>query len=227
MIFSVLRLTFRSINVCTNLGGIILYPSYNTTEILIVCEKIFFAYQSAIPIALVSFATAFMIITLLRSSSLVQRSSSSEPKKSDGKIISSVYQQKKKKNSYRLSKQMRATRAILLITAVFVVCEAPIFFAVVLADHISKEAQLTIYKALRFLIVTDTYANFIIYLLTSKHFRHGLQKAFTCREKDHLLRSNKRGISIRSAMTPHFQTALTDGMTPIASVSGEYRSAAW
>nr|CDS27288.1 hypothetical protein HmN_000732400 [Hymenolepis microstoma] len=167
----------------------------------------------------------FMIVTLLRSSQIV-RKNSSEPKNSDGKIISCVYQQKKKKKSHHLSKHVKATRAILLIIGIFIVCEAPIFFAVVLEKHISPEAKLTIYKALRFLIVTDTYANFIIYLLTSKHFRYGLKKVFTCKRDDYLLRPIERGIvTPKSIMTPQSPVIGKKGLILNTTSTGDNGSA--
>ncbi len=196
MFLSVFRLLFRRIHICVNLGGIIRYPAYNLTTIEVVSEKIFFAYQSAIPIALVTMATVFMTIALLRHSPFAKRTSLCEPKTTAGRIIPRVRQ---KKQGHRLSKQVRATRAILLITCVFVVCEAPIFFAVVLASYINLAAKYTIYKLLRFLIVADTYANFVIYLLTSQPFRRELRHIILCTQPSPLPRQVDRGQSQRTS----------------------------
>lgn len=196
MFLSVFRLLFRPIHICVNLGGIIRYPVRNITRIEVISEKIFFAYQSAIPITLVTVASAFMTVALLRHSPFGNKDSFSATKPTAGRIIPRV---RHNKPNHRLSNHVRATRAIFLIAGVFVVCEAPIFFAVILSGYINPAAKHTVYKLLRFLIVADTYANFVIYLLGSQPFRRQLVNILRCtRRVAHPRTINERLPSLKS-----------------------------
>lgn len=181
---STLRLMFRHAIVCENLNNIVLNAAKNKSVLESASETIFFAYQSAIPIITVTMATLFMIITLLRhkmpsvkrhSGHVHSKDSQNDRiRKSDhGKIVST-------NQATRQPNQIRATHFILLITAVFVICEAPIFFVVVLVNFINTDILRMITKLLRFLIITDTYANFVIYLLTSRPFRMELVNLLYC-----------------------------------------------
>ncbi|VDL90840.1 unnamed protein product [Schistocephalus solidus] len=190
MVFSAIRLTFLSIVVCTNLEHkVIRLPPTNSTNAQIF-EKVFFAYQSAIPISIVALATVFMIWTLLRpriesakkspsakAQPQLQRQSTVSGTNNHGKILPRGYE---KKNAPRLTNQVRATRTIFFIAAVFTILEAPVFFIIVFENHIGIEVKKVIVQLLKFLIILDSYTNIVIYLLTSEHFRTELIRMLTC-----------------------------------------------
>ncbi|VDN22660.1 unnamed protein product [Dibothriocephalus latus] len=217
IIFSAVRLTFLNIVVCTNLNNtVIRLPPANSTNAGRF-EKVFFAYQSAIPISIVALATVFMIWTLLRpkiaaakrtpSSPEIQRQlqcpSTAHGSHNHGKILPRGYE---KRNVSRLTNQVRATRTIFFIAAVFTVLEAPVFFIIVFENHIGSDVRVVIVQLLKFLIILDSYTNIAIYLLTSEHFRTELIRMLTCgryrTEKAHSrIRNTKLAIQ-RPSKTP-------------------------
>ncbi|KAL7054469.1 hypothetical protein AAHC03_026066 [Spirometra sp. Aus1] len=190
MIFSAIRLTFLRTIVCTNLEHkVIRLPPMNSTNGR-VFEKIFFAYQSAIPISIVALATVFMIWTLLRPKitaakrtlspevqQQLRRQSTLHETNTHGKLLPRGYE---KKNVSRLTNQVRATRTIFFIAAVFTILEAPVFFIIVFENHIGVAIKKIIVQLLKFLIILDSYTNIAIYLLTSEHFRTELIRMLTC-----------------------------------------------
>lgn len=189
MFVSVFRLIFQNLNVCVNQRYIVYITIMEKTAIQIFAERLFFVYQSAIPTSLLSLTAIFMTFTLLRHrNSLIRKSSNYDEKRNsnnkacdeseNGRIICRL---RKKKQAKRISKHVRATRAILLIVIVFTILEAPIFFAVTFSFYISELWRFLIYKMLRYLIVADTYANFVIYLLTSQPFRVELRFLLRCK----------------------------------------------
>lgn len=211
---STFRLVIRQILVCTNLGYAVFPAQSNrTSELKIISEKIFFAYQSAIPITVITISTIFMMIALLRHrmpserkrekqeesnrSEQVQRRKwtsfrlqrlnkvSTGSKKDDegcGSVIKSI---QTVRQAQRLPNQIRATRFIFFIAMVFIVCEAPVFFAVICASSMSPMTVIQVFTYLRFLIIADSFANFVIYLLTSRPFRVELMNLLLCRKVRH------------------------------------------
>lgn len=182
IVLSTLRLVFRQVLVCTNLNNIILQMRMNRTKLHEISEKSFFAYQSAIPIAIVTISTIFMIVTLLRHRTPFTKKESVRANKSQedhGCVVSSLSEIRL---AQRLPNQIRATRFIVLIAAVFIICEAPIFFAVLIVEYLSREIVIQLFKYLRFLIVADSYANFAIYLLTCKPFQVELLSLLRCKK---------------------------------------------
>lgn len=203
---STFRLVIRQVLVCTNLDNVVLHVRTDQTSWLqVVSEKIFFAYQSAIPITVVTIATLFMIVVLLR-----HRVPSERRKEQQRKVETKPTQKEGRKwkcwrggrstprdegggcvvpslqavrQAQRLPNQMRATRFILFIATVFIVCEAPVFFAVVCVNSMSPTVVIRVFTYLRFLIIADSFANFVIYLLTSRPFRVELVNLLTCRRQ--------------------------------------------
>ena len=229
--FSVFRLAIRKIIVCTNLDNVV-FPiaEDQTSTIRLISEKVFFAYQSAIPITVVTISTVFMMVVLLRHrlpSELRKNKTRGEKgdgreneqesrwrwqwrwqwrwrccgwrcKESDqmsvsgrsdedgGRVVSTL---QAVRQAQRVSNQMRATRFILFIATVFIVCEAPVFFAVVCVNSMSPLTVIQVFTYLRFLIIADSFANFAIYLLTSRLFRVELMNLLMCRNKRNSLPS--------------------------------------
>ncbi|KAM7542919.1 hypothetical protein Aperf_G00000005491 [Anoplocephala perfoliata] len=213
-VISTFRLAIRPILICTNLGYIVFHTNSNrTSELKIISEKIFFAYQSAIPIIVITIATFFMMVVLLRHrmpserkrgkreesnrSEQVHRrkwtcfklhriskvsTASKEDDESCGSVIKSIQMVRQ---AQRLPNQIRATRFILLIAMVFIVCEAPVFVAVVCASSIPLITEIQVFTYLRFLIIADSFANFVIYLLASRPFRGELMNLLLCRKTQH------------------------------------------
>ncbi|VDM33307.1 unnamed protein product [Hydatigera taeniaeformis] len=203
---STFRLVIRQVLVCTNLDNVVLHVrSDQTSWLQVVSEKIFFAYQSAIPITVVTIATIFMIVVLLRHRVPSERrkeqrwSVERKPTQKEGRnwkcwrggrstprddgggcVVPSL---QAVRQAQRLPNQMRATRFILFIATVFIACEAPVFFAVVCVNSMSPTVVIWVFTYLRFLIIADSFANFVIYLLTSRPFRVELVNLLTCRRR--------------------------------------------
>ncbi|KAH9280577.1 hypothetical protein ECG_07332 [Echinococcus granulosus] len=220
---STFRLVIRQVLICTNLDNVVLHiRSDQTSRLQLISEKIFFAYQSAIPITVVTIATLFMIVVLLR-----HRMPSERRKEQQRKVEVRETQKEGEKwkrwrcfrcgrltprddgggcvvpslqavrQAQRLPNQIRATRFILFIATIFIVCEAPVFFAVICANSMSPTVVIRVFTYLRFLIIADSFANFVIYLLTSRPFRVELVNLLTCRRKRDLLNSTSLTTSIQ------------------------------
>nr|CDS34412.1 rhodopsin orphan GPCR [Hymenolepis microstoma] len=210
VILSTIRIGIRPMVICTNLESIVHFPNVSrysrTSEII---ENTFFAYQSAIPITVVTIATLFMIIALLRhrmpfekktqqrrklkctsdekqwwNCCRIQRKgqvndSSGRDENGCGSVVKSI---QTVRHAQRLPNQIRATRFIIFIATVFIVCEAPVFFAVVFKSAISELFGKFLNIYLRLLIIIDSFSNFFIYLLTSRPFRVELVNLLCCRK---------------------------------------------
>ena len=237
---SIYRLAIRKILVCTNLGDVVFQIGGNQTNSMLrlVSEKIFFAYQSAIPIIVVTISTLFMMVVLLRhrmptemrkdrstrrENEALEQDNAAERRQDgvrpvgretgrinrgdmrgkwkwrgcgwwrteadqirvterleeDGGCVVSTLQAVRQ--AQRRSNQMRATRFILFIATVFILCEAPVFFAVVCVSSMPRQVVIQVFTYLRFLIIADSFANFAIYLLTSRLFRTELVNMLMCR----------------------------------------------
>lgn len=206
VVLSTFRLVVRPIIVCTNLNSKVLSAkSERFARIGVISEKVFFAYQSAIPITIVTITTLFMIVILLRRkipTDWWDKRGSYQRGRSNyfrwkGKVNSqqvseqdnldndrsSLFSIKIAIPAYRLSSQVRATRFILLIASVFIVCEAPVFFAVIFMNHMQPSVRIPVYTYLRFLIILDSYANFVIYLLLNRPYRVELINLLRFRSK--------------------------------------------
>ncbi|VDD82058.1 unnamed protein product [Mesocestoides corti] len=191
-VLSTLRLVFRQMLVCTNLNNAVVQVEANRTWVQDVSEKVFFAYQSAIPITIVTISTLFMIVILLRHRMPFEKKGSirqAQCRDERSCVVSSLHEVRQ---AQRLPNQIRATRFILLIATVFIVCEAPVFFAVVFVEAIPRNAVIGIFKYLRFLIVADSFANFVIYLLTIKPFRLELVRLLSCHTKSNSMNPAER-----------------------------------
>ncbi|VDN98497.1 unnamed protein product [Rodentolepis nana] len=210
VIMATIRISIRPMVICTNLDSIVHFPnvsSYSRTSKII--ENTFFAYQSAIPITVVTIATLFMIVALLRhrmpsekktkqrnafnctndeekswNCCRIQgkRGSNGTPGKEENGTGSVVKSIQTVRHAQRLPNQIRATRFIIFIATVFIVCEAPVFFAVVFKSAISELFGKFLNIYLRLLIIIDSFSNFFIYLLTSKPFRVELVNLLCCRK---------------------------------------------
>ncbi|CAH8682217.1 unnamed protein product [Schistosoma rodhaini] len=76
-----------------------------------------------------------------------------------------------KLNERRLHNQARATRMITLLTVVFILFEAPVFFCVTFEYKFDRVQFDLVTNALKSLVVLDSCANVIIYLIMSRRFR--------------------------------------------------------
>ncbi|CAH8562903.1 unnamed protein product [Schistosoma turkestanicum] len=76
-----------------------------------------------------------------------------------------------KLNERRLHNQARATRMITLLTVVFILFEAPVFFCVTFEYKFDRIQFDLVTNALKSLVVLDSCANVIIYLIMSRRFR--------------------------------------------------------
>ncbi|CAH8636367.1 unnamed protein product [Heterobilharzia americana] len=76
-----------------------------------------------------------------------------------------------KMNERRLQNQARATRMVTLLTVIFILFEAPVFFCVTFEYKFHRVQFDLVTNALKSLVVLDSCANVIIYLVMSKRFR--------------------------------------------------------
>ncbi|CAH8677662.1 unnamed protein product [Schistosoma haematobium] len=76
-----------------------------------------------------------------------------------------------KLNERRLHNQARATRMITLLTVIFILFEAPVFFCVTFEYKFDRVQFDLVTNALKSLVVLDSCANVIIYLIMSRRFR--------------------------------------------------------
>lgn len=86
-------------------------------------------------------------------------------------IMSNQVQLKHRINVNRSLNQAKATRMIALITIVFILFEAPIFFCIILESRFDKKSFDLVTNALKSLVVLDSCANVIIYVIMSKRFK--------------------------------------------------------
>ncbi|VDL57532.1 unnamed protein product [Hymenolepis diminuta] len=210
VIMATIRISIRPMVICTNLESIVHFPNVSRySKASKIIENTFFAYQSAIPITVVTIATLFMIIALLRHRMPSEKKEKQEEKfkcetdqrqswtccriqrkrqRTDtsgkdedgcGSVVKSI---QTVRHAQRLPNQIRATRFIIFIATVFIVCEAPVFFAVVFKSAISELFGKFLNIYLRLLIIVDSFSNFVIYLLTSRPFRVELVNLLCCRK---------------------------------------------
>ncbi|KAF5401868.1 hypothetical protein PHET_04935 [Paragonimus heterotremus] len=177
--FSALRMFELHIVVCDNLDQKLqLLPSGGLQGLV----DTHFFFQSAIPITIVFITTLIMLIALYRARTLVLDDSPKE--RGDSRISVTANRLRytsgarqthlcaeKQLNYRRTQNQLRATRMITLLAAIFIILEAPIFFCVILKKYFDPVFFNFVTTALKALVVLDSCANVIIYLFMSKRFR--------------------------------------------------------
>ncbi|CAH8874679.1 unnamed protein product [Trichobilharzia szidati] len=195
-LLSVLRLFEKQIDVCVNQNNrIILLPNTQWR----IAKDLFFTFQSALPILIVVLTTIIMLIALFRHKlpNLNHNMPNRPTERSDVHKSNPInatsnnfnadcsYTSKQnstrtrqhqilleyKMNERRLQNQVRATRMVTLLTVIFILFESPVFFCVIFEYKFPHGQFDLVTNALKSLVVLDSCANVIIYLIMSKRFR--------------------------------------------------------
>ncbi|TGZ65899.1 hypothetical protein CRM22_005636 [Opisthorchis felineus] len=183
------RLVEMEITICQNLDKRVRLTE--TTDPWKFPRYTYFIFQAALPIIILFISTVIMVTVLLRARVLTIdtrednqgtkriKCSPSQLRNSSGAQHTRMCAEKRV-NYRRVQNQLRATRMITLLAATFIIFESPVFFCVVLEHHFERAHFRSVTWAVKSLVVLDSCANVIIYVLVSKRFRQESARLLNC-----------------------------------------------